>query len=119
MVLWELNSQSTRKSFLCEQCDKVFRNSKGLNNHNQIHHFGNSKHQCDVCSKVFSRKESLMNHMKSHTGDYHECLSEGCGKRFVNERDLLDHENIHTGTVHHSTWVQYIVKNMQHKVMYI
>ena len=119
MVLWELNSQSSRKSFLCEQCDKVFRTSKGLNNHNQIHHFGNSKHQCDVCSKVFSRKESLMNHMKSHTGDYHECLSVGCGKRFVNERDLLDHENIHTGTVHHSTWVQYIDKSMQHKVMYI
>ena len=60
-----------------------------------------------------------MNHMKSHTGDYHECLSVGCGKRFVNERDLLDHENIHTGTVHHSTWVQYIDKSMQHKVMYI
>ena len=49
-------SQTSRKTFECKPCNKVFKEESGLRKHNKVKHEGNGDDviRCKTCSKEFS-----------------------------------------------------------------
>lgn len=84
--------QATR--FPCKSCDKVFKNSSGLYNHNRnIHKLKGAKVLCSVCGNYVS---NIYNHMMRHSGvKPYQCNQ--CGKRFVGKPQLRQHLLVHSG----------------------
>ena len=73
----------------CTVCDKDFKSTYYLNNHQETIHLG-KKFQCSECDKQFSENKTLKVHINSvHKGIKLEC--EACGKTFITSSGLRHH----------------------------
>uniref|UniRef100_A0A8C9Z8Y5 C2H2-type domain-containing protein n=1 Tax=Sander lucioperca TaxID=283035 RepID=A0A8C9Z8Y5_SANLU len=89
------NTQTSKKSFICDKCGKDFKCNSALQTH-LIVHTGEKPYSCETCGKVFGRNGTLLVHMRVHTGEKpYSCTS--CEKGFGRSSDLLIHMRTHTG----------------------
>ncbi|KAF5293194.1 hypothetical protein FQA39_LY13662 [Lamprigera yunnana] len=86
--------QAVNTRFPCKVCNKVFKNSSGLYNHNRnIHKLKGAKVLCSVCGNYVS---NIYNHMMRHSGEKpFQCNQ--CGKRFIGKPQLRQHLLVHSG----------------------
>ena len=62
-----MNAHETSKhSFLCDLCDKVFIRPSHLNEHKQKYHLIPILHPCPICKLEFNDKNELILHQKIH-----------------------------------------------------
>ncbi|XP_069506466.1 zinc finger protein 25-like [Ambystoma mexicanum] len=83
------------KSFICAECEKLFRHKDSLIKHERIH-TGERPYRCTDCERGFSRKESLIIHIRTHTGERPFACNE-CELSFINKGNLITHLRTHTG----------------------
>ena len=82
------------KSFVCDMCDKEFKQKSSLKSHQRIH-TGDKHHVCGTCHKGFAQKATLEQHQRVHTGDK-PCQCKTCHKRFAYMTNLNSHHLVHT-----------------------
>ncbi|XP_078107827.1 uncharacterized protein LOC144518788 [Sander vitreus] len=89
------NTQTGKKSFICDTCGKDFKCKSALQRHLLVH-TGEKPYSCETCGKGFGRSSDLLVHMRTHTGEKpYSCKS--CEKDFVSKAQLEIHLRIHTG----------------------
>ena len=72
----------TSNLFLCDQCDKKFKQKRSLEAHLNVHR-GRFPFECVDCDKSFSCKNLLRQHERIHsTTRGHHCTEPGCRKSF-------------------------------------
>lgn len=90
------------KSFSCDKCYKIYKNTNSLNYHRKMIHFGGRPPiKCPNCESVFTRRFHLKRHLKNscHIIDnksstdsnqqQHACQK--CGKSFTLRKNLFRH----------------------------
>ncbi|XP_071361160.1 transcription factor IIIA-like [Trachinotus anak] len=88
-----------RRSLRCDQCNKVFRDSWFLQQHQHVHSEVRVVFRCprDGCDRSFTTTFNLQSHISS----FHEelrpftCTHAGCGKTFAMKQSLQRHSVIH------------------------
>lgn len=88
-----------RRILQCGQCNKVFRDSWFLQQHQHVHSETRVVLRCprDGCDRSFT---TIFN-LESHISSFHEelrpftCTHSGCGKTFAMRQSLQRHSNIH------------------------
>ncbi|KAM8843563.1 general transcription factor IIIAa [Synchiropus picturatus] len=83
----------------CDQCDKTFRDSWFLHQHQKVHSDTRQVFQCprDDCSRSYTTVFNLQSHINS----FHEelrpfaCTHPGCGRSFSMKKSLQRHTVIH------------------------
>ena len=62
-----LDTKPLEQSTICDQCGKVFDNSRSLRTHIRKSHNNTKVFPCDVCNKIFFHKDKFVGHkMKVH-----------------------------------------------------
>ncbi|XP_035854926.1 putative mediator of RNA polymerase II transcription subunit 26 isoform X6 [Sander lucioperca] len=89
------NTQTGKKSFICDTCGKDFKYNSALQTH-LIVHTGEKPYSCKTCGKDFRHKDAFKVHMRTHTGEK-PYVCKTCGKNFRHSCALLVHMRIHTG----------------------
>lgn len=97
----DLLTNSSKKSFECPECHKIFAESKILNRHLKIHN-PIKKHKCNECDMTFAESSNLTKHLKKHTGELRNVVGKPnlcavCGKGFKWASSLSKHMKHHTG----------------------
>nr|XP_029500673.1 zinc finger protein 554-like [Oncorhynchus nerka] len=88
-------TSSTKKSFPCSVCGRLFTTKQSRDRHMKTH-TGEKPFHCTVCGKSFSQQSSFRIHQKSHTGEKpYRCLAPDCGKSFYQSGALLRHGRGH------------------------
>ena len=83
------------KTFECNICARVFKNSTLMKNHQRIHS-GLKPYECRFCPKHLNHLEDLKIHERIHTGERpFQCTV--CEKKFITNSQLKNHHRIHTG----------------------
>ena len=78
----QANVSGTANLFLCDQCDKKFKQKRSLEAHLNVHR-GRFPFECVDCDKSFSCKNLLRQHERIHsTTRGHHCTEPGCRKSF-------------------------------------
>jgi len=86
--------KSTRNSFICFVCNKMFPYKSHLEGHMRTH-LDQRPYQCEVCGKAFKRPCDLLIHSRFHDEQKQfECIV--CGKRFRWKNGLDRHMRVHT-----------------------
>ncbi|XP_029908561.1 transcription factor IIIA-like [Myripristis murdjan] len=88
-----------RAVLTCDRCNKVFRDSWALQQHQQVHSETRVVLKCprDGCDRSFTTPFNLQSHISS----FHEvlrpfaCTHEGCGKTFAMRQSLQRHSVVH------------------------
>lgn len=78
------------KTFVCDQCGKVYRSKFGLRIHIASIHQASYRFTCHVCNKGFN----VMHHLRSHLACHNEKLKikcEKCGASFRYKKELNSH----------------------------
>ena len=78
-----------KKTFQCEQCQKIFLSNKNLKSHMRMHRTNEKLEQCSVCRKEYLTNNSLRKHMREHDVARHRC--QYCEKIFPLKRYLKGH----------------------------
>lgn len=82
------------QAYKCKACEKVFKNTKALNNHVRRNHLMERPHKCTECDMSFFMTTELNNHMVKHTGSRSfKCTI--CFKTFGRSSSLREHMKIH------------------------
>ena len=87
------------KSLKCKKCDKKFKSSKYLENHQNKHPDCNKVYECSKCLKTFDRKDRYTRHLNrvnpcnsvDKVNNYFTC--EYCGKVYKIKSNLRNHVN--------------------------
>uniref|UniRef100_A0A8C7JU28 C2H2-type domain-containing protein n=1 Tax=Oncorhynchus kisutch TaxID=8019 RepID=A0A8C7JU28_ONCKI len=88
-------TSSTKKSFSCSVCGRLFTTKQSRVRHMKTH-TGEKPFHCTVCGKSFSQQSFFRIHQKSHTGEKsYRCLAPDCGKSFYQSGALLRHGRGH------------------------
>ena len=78
----QANVSGTADLFVCDQCDKNFKQKRSLEAHLNVHR-GRFPFECADCDKSFSCKNLLRQHERIHsTTRGHHCTEPGCRKSF-------------------------------------
>ncbi|XP_033104306.1 fez family zinc finger protein 1-like [Anneissia japonica] len=83
----------SRKSFRCEQCDKVFKKQYLLKRHSVVH-TGERKFVCSICDKTFKLRSTLDHHYAVHSKEKLFACSL-CPQQFSRMSTLRTHMAIH------------------------
>ncbi|XP_028433258.1 zinc finger protein 37-like isoform X2 [Perca flavescens] len=90
------HTQTGKKSFICDTCEKDFKYNSDLQRHLRIH-TGEKPYCCETCGKDFRHKDAFNVHMRTHTGEK-PYVCKTCGKGFGRNGNLLIHmRRAHTG----------------------
>ncbi|XP_055712283.1 zinc finger protein 1-like [Phlebotomus papatasi] len=81
------------RTFICEECGKIFRKKCALVAH-QITHSDNRTFQCSFCPKRFKDRLGLNTHEDTHDNTIYECPE--CGVKLNTKRTLRMHMVIHS-----------------------
>ncbi|XP_075785102.1 uncharacterized protein LOC102461287 isoform X1 [Pelodiscus sinensis] len=88
-------AQCKLRPYSCSDCEKSFRQSSHLVQHQRIH-TGQKPYKCSECGKSFVLSYNLIDHQRIHTGERpYQCGQ--CGKSFIRSSHLFQHQRIHTG----------------------
>ncbi len=94
----EIEIEETTDLYKCNECEKDFSTSHGLEVHVRRTHSSELRpYPCDLCSKTFSHALSLAQHRTIHTQE--RCFQcKLCGKSFKRSSTLSTHLLIHSDT---------------------
>lgn len=87
-------TQSGKKSFACQYCQKTFQNPANLAKHQQIH-VGSSPYKCEHCKKAFTSKFKLVRHVLIHS-DKKPFSCSVCERTFHRKDHLNNHVKVHS-----------------------
>ena len=76
-----------RRDYQCDKCDKKFKTSSNLVEHQKTH--GNEKYTCQFCAKTFKTLIGFNQHQRAHTGELFPCHS--CGEKFQSKNSVNRH----------------------------
>ncbi|XP_013419803.1 zinc finger protein 431 [Lingula anatina] len=82
-----------RKTFKCQNCDKIFRRKDELVVHERTH-TGERPFKCQFCDSSFHRKNICVKHEKKHLDKPFRCKY--CVRIFSTREECEEHENTHT-----------------------
>ncbi|KAL3288652.1 hypothetical protein HHI36_003085 [Cryptolaemus montrouzieri] len=87
------------KSFICNICQKGFKNNKQMRNHRAIHKSKSEKlvHECEVCGRKFSDRRQVKLHMDTVHMKLKPFLCNFCGYKSSSRSSLKIHIRQHTG----------------------
>ncbi|KAJ8923938.1 hypothetical protein NQ315_006714 [Exocentrus adspersus] len=86
------------RAFLCDICNKSFKNSKQLRNHKMTHkNKSHLLHICEGCSKTFTDRRQLKIHMDVVHKKIRPYLCSYCGYKGSSRSSLKMHIRQHTG----------------------
>lgn len=87
------------RGYVCDVCNKSFKNSKQLRNHKMTHKNKTEKllHICEVCSKTFTDRRQLKVHMDVVHKKIRPYLCNYCGYKGSSRSSLKMHIRQHTG----------------------
>ena len=91
----DIDKETEKKQFHCTFCQKSFRKSGHLKNHERIH-TGEVPFECNTCKKRFKQIGHLKTHERFHTGEK-PFICKACKKGFATSSALKVHERIHSG----------------------
>lgn len=90
------NDSCADKTYKCDLCQKVFKQSGHVTRHVMSVHRNKRPHVCKICQKAFTQATHLRSHESLHRGERpHIC--DKCGKKFAKASDLKRHGFTHTG----------------------
>ena len=91
-------SERNKGYLQCSECDKLFKNTTGLNIHIQWHHSklepvreGWKEHQCEHCDKVLKSFQALLCHERRIHGTFRNFSCEHCDQAFDSNKKLKRH----------------------------
>ena len=87
----DLLADDPNRPHRCPKCNKGFRKSSLLRQHERIH-LSVKPHICEFCNKGFTTPWNLKMHIRTHTG-YKPYLCSTCGKGFAQTGALQNHYN--------------------------
>ncbi|KAJ8675108.1 hypothetical protein QAD02_010894 [Eretmocerus hayati] len=90
-----LKQHEQRQDFICEECGKIFKESRTLKAHLRIH-TGYKPYVCKVCNKSFGKGSGLRQHMLIHS-DQRLYICDICGKSYAQKTGLICHRKSHPG----------------------
>ena len=85
-------------SYICNDCEEVYRNKRELRNHLSNHH--KELYRCLRCSVVCRSERSFYNHNQTHSGTLYDCPDRSCGQTFTLKTSLTNHLQKHSGVTH-------------------
>ncbi|XP_045480891.1 oocyte zinc finger protein XlCOF6-like [Harmonia axyridis] len=87
------------KNFICNICQKGFKNNKQLRNHKVIHKDKSEKvvHACDICLRKFSDRRQVKLHKDTVHNKLKPFLCNFCGYKSSSRSTLKIHIRQHTG----------------------
>lgn len=95
------HSQTDKKFYKCDQCDKTFVHKSSLRMHLQTTHTVVKTKECPQCTMKFKTTSQLNQHLVIHSGvKKHECPV--CGKAFSQKYNMTAHHR----TTHLSQKIQ-------------
>ena len=77
-----------RRDFACDKCNKRFKTSSNLAEHQRVH--GNEKYKCKECPKSFKSLIGFNQHKRTHTGQMFSCKV--CDEQFQSKHSVNRHE---------------------------
>lgn len=91
----ETSDIKAKRKWVCQLCQKAFRNSRSLREHDVVH-TGARDYACSVCGKAFGTATNMRIHLLTHSGQRpFECQT--CGATFRQKDSLKVHVRKHTG----------------------
>ncbi|KAL0481479.1 zinc finger protein [Acrasis kona] len=83
-------------SYVCDVCEKVFKDRSNLVKHIRTH-TREKPFTCPECDKSFAHSQTLKEHLNTH-GNKKPYSCEHCNKSFANDANLKRHVRTHTNT---------------------
>ena len=89
------HTEDDKKSFMCDQCGKLFAKKWEYQNHRRGSHSDLKPFQCGICKmKAFTTAGRLQSHLK-HCGKDPDLQCNVCGKKFAIEHNYTRHVREH------------------------